>query len=144
MPRLGALRRQDYAVPRDDAQAVAWFRKAAAQGKSIDFNTSHARSAFAGVQWVIESGKDYKVERMSGDVRPGGVLSGRIVGSRGKTSWTFDFDLTLPEQDAAAGLSCKWPASLRRRLRRQPLPRQGHFRDNAPMPSPLHHARSHR
>ena len=44
---------------------------------------------------------------MSGDLKPGSVLSGRIVGSRGKTSFTFDFELTLPMKDAAAGMSCK-------------------------------------
>jgi hypothetical protein len=43
---------------------------------------------------------------MSGEVKPGGMLSGRIVGARGKTSWSLDFDLKLPARDAAAGLSC--------------------------------------
>ena len=75
--------------------------------KSIDFNTNHAKSPLAGVQWSLEPQKDFKVEKMSGDLKPGGALSGRIVGSRGKTSFTFDFELTLPMKDAAAGMSCK-------------------------------------
>jgi TPR repeat protein len=75
--------------------------------KSIDLNTNHAKSPLAGIQWVVESPKDFKVEKMAGDVKPGGRLSGRIVGSRAKTSWNLDFDVTLPAKDAAAGLSCK-------------------------------------
>lgn len=43
---------------------------------------------------------------MTGEIRPGAVLSGKIVGSRGSTSWNLDFDVTLPAMDAAAGMSC--------------------------------------
>jgi hypothetical protein len=75
--------------------------------KSIDLNTNHAKSPLAGVQWVVESPKDFKVEKMTGDIKPGGTLSGKIVGSRSKTSFTFDFELNLPAKDAAAGMSCK-------------------------------------
>ncbi len=74
--------------------------------KSIDFNTSHAKSAISGVQWVVEAPKDFKVEKLSGKLEPGGTLSGRIVGQRAKTSWTIDFDLNLPTKDSAAGISC--------------------------------------
>lgn len=79
----------------------------AAAVKSIDFNSNHAKSPVAGVQWVVEAPKDFKVEKMTGDIKAGGLLSGRIVGSRGKTAWNFDFDVTLPAKDAAAGMSCK-------------------------------------
>jgi hypothetical protein len=58
------------------------------------------------VQWVVEAPKDYRVERMTGEIKPGAVLSGKIVGSRGNTSWNLDFDVTLPATDAAAGMSC--------------------------------------
>ena len=78
----------------------------AAAVKAIDFNTNHAKSPLAGVQWVVEAPKDFKVERMTGEIRPGAMLSGKIVGSRGNTSWNLDFDVTLPAQDAAAGMSC--------------------------------------
>ena len=78
----------------------------AAAVKSIDLNTSHARSPLAGVQRIVEAPKDLKVEKMTGDVGPGGTLSGRMVGSLDKTTFTFDFDVTLPARDAAAGLSC--------------------------------------
>ncbi|HEV3239955.1 MAG TPA: tetratricopeptide repeat protein [Casimicrobiaceae bacterium] len=79
---------------------------AAAAVKSIDLSTNHAKAVLAGVQWVVESPTDFKVEKMSGDIRPGGTLAGKIVGSRGKTTWNFEFDVTLPTRDAAAGMSC--------------------------------------
>ncbi|MFO1323979.1 MAG: tetratricopeptide repeat protein [Burkholderiales bacterium] len=74
--------------------------------KAIDFNSNHAKSAMAGLQRVFESPGDFKVERMTGEFRPGAPLSGKIVGSRGKTSWNLDFAVTLPLKDAAAGMSC--------------------------------------
>lgn len=78
----------------------------AAAVKSIDFSTEHARAALAGVQWVVKSPPDFHVDKMSGDIRPGGTLAGRIVGARGKTTWNFEFDVTLPTKEAAAGMSC--------------------------------------
>jgi TPR repeat protein len=74
---------------------------------SIDFSTNHAKSPMAGVQWVIESPKDFKVEKMTGEAAPGGRVAGRIVGSRAKSTWTLDFDLGLPTKEAAAGMACK-------------------------------------
>lgn len=43
---------------------------------------------------------------MTGDTKPGGTLSGKIVGSRDKTAFAFDFELNLPAKDAAAGMRC--------------------------------------
>lgn len=74
--------------------------------KSIDVNTNHARSPMAGLQRVAQSPKDFKVEKMTGEIKPGSMLGGRIVGGMGMTKWTFDFDVTLPEKDAAAGMTC--------------------------------------
>jgi hypothetical protein len=74
--------------------------------KSIDFSTNNAKSVLAGVQWVVESPKDFKVEKMTGEVKPEAMLSGRIVGARGKTTWNLEFDVKLPAKDAAAGMSC--------------------------------------
>ncbi len=74
--------------------------------KSIDLNTNHARTPLAGIQWVVESPKDFKVEKMAGEVTPGGKLTGKIIGGRAKTTWNLDFDVTLPMKDAAAGMSC--------------------------------------
>jgi TPR repeat protein len=80
---------------------------AASAVKSIDLNTNHARSPMAGIQRVVEASKDFKVEKMTGDIKPGGTLSGKIVGNLDKTEFTFDFELSLPAKDAAAGMSCK-------------------------------------
>ena len=44
---------------------------------------------------------------MTGDIKPSGTLSGKIVGNLDKTAFTFDFELNLPAKDAAAGMSCK-------------------------------------
>jgi uncharacterized protein len=74
--------------------------------KSIDLNTNHAKAGVPGIQWVVESPKDFKVDKMAGDIKPGGALTGKIVGARGKTTWNLDLDVTLPAKDAAAGLSC--------------------------------------
>ncbi|MCC6197488.1 MAG: hypothetical protein IT518_23805 [Burkholderiales bacterium] len=37
----------------------------------------------------------------------GGNVSCKATGNRGKTSFTLEFDVTLPAKDAAAGMSCK-------------------------------------
>ena len=78
----------------------------AAAVKSIDLNTNHARSPMAGIQRVVQAPRDFKVEKMSGEVKPGGALSGKIAGSLDKTTFAFDFELNLPTKDAAAGMSC--------------------------------------
>ena len=78
----------------------------AAAVKSIDMSTNHAKSPLAGIQWVVESPKDFKVAKMAGDVKPGAMLTGKIVGSRSKTSWNLEFDVKLPDKDAAAGMTC--------------------------------------
>jgi TPR repeat protein len=75
--------------------------------KSIDLNTNHAKSPMAGIQRVVEAPKDFKVEKMSGEIKPSGTLSGRIVGNLDKTAFTFDFDVNLPAKEAAAGMDCK-------------------------------------
>jgi uncharacterized protein len=74
--------------------------------KSIDLNTNHAKSSMAGIQRVVEAPRDFKVEKMTGDIKPGGTLSGKIVGNLDKTAFAFDFELNLPAKDAAAGMSC--------------------------------------
>jgi uncharacterized protein len=80
---------------------------AAAAVKSIDLNTNHAKSPLAGIQRGIEAPRDFKVEKMTGEVKAGGTLSGKIAGSLDKTSFTFDFDVNLPAKEAAAGMTCK-------------------------------------
>lgn len=74
--------------------------------QSIDLNTNHSRSPMAGIQRVLQAPRDFKVERMTGEVKPDGPLSGKISGGIDKTAFTFEFDLSLPSKDAAAGMSC--------------------------------------
>jgi hypothetical protein len=74
--------------------------------KSIDVHANHAKSTFLGIQTVVEAPKDFKVEKISGEVIPGGALSGRIVGSAGKTTFNLDFNVTLPAKEASAGIGC--------------------------------------
>jgi len=78
----------------------------AAAVKSIDLNTNHAKAPMAGIQRVVQALRDFKVEKMAGDVKPGGALSGKIAGNLDKTTFTFDFEFNLPTTDAAAGMSC--------------------------------------
>jgi hypothetical protein len=79
---------------------------AASAIKSIDLNTNHAKSPMAGIQRLLEAPKGFKVEKMTGDIKPGGTLSGKIVGNIDKTALTFDFELSLPVKQAAAGMGC--------------------------------------
>jgi hypothetical protein len=74
--------------------------------KSIDINTNHAKSPMVGIQRVVEAPRDFKVEKMAGEVKAGGTLSGKVSGSLDKTSFTFDFDVNLPAKEAAAGMGC--------------------------------------
>jgi hypothetical protein len=80
--------------------------------KSVEFWMNHADSPMLGRQWVLDLPKDkeLKVEKVSGDLKLGGKLAGRVTG--GKTSdglpysWDIEFDLLLPAKSAASGASC--------------------------------------
>ena len=51
-----------------------------------------------------------KVEKLSGALKPGGRLAGRITGGKVsdglKYEWQIDFDLALPAKSAAGGMTC--------------------------------------
>jgi hypothetical protein len=51
-----------------------------------------------------------KIEKLSGDLKIGGRLAGKITGAKKEGeqpySWDVDFDLALPAKAAAAGPSC--------------------------------------
>jgi hypothetical protein len=80
--------------------------------RSVEMSFNHASSILLGRQWVFELPKDkeLKIEKLSGDLRPGGRLAGRVTGGKKSDgldySWQIDFDLRLPEKPAAAGPSC--------------------------------------
>lgn len=76
----------------------------------LDLNLTHAKSAMAGAQWVVRAPKEFKVERIAGEVKAGGKLAGRITGGRTSDgrpyAWDLAFDVTLPAIEAASGISC--------------------------------------
>ena len=82
--------------------------------KSVEIGFKHADAESLGPQeqWVLNLPKDkeIKMEKLTGELKPGGTLSGKITGalkSDGKKfSWDIDFEMTLPEKAAAAGPGC--------------------------------------
>ena len=61
--------------------------------------------------WVADGSndKEVKAEKLSGDLRPGGKLSGRMTGTGSawgtSYSWAADFDLRLPQESSTAGMN---------------------------------------
>lgn len=88
---------------------------AAGAVKSIEISFHHANAKSLLMyqdQWVLEFPKDkgLKIEKLSGDLKPGGTLSGRITGELKSQDKPFtvslDFQIKLPEKAAAAGPGC--------------------------------------
>jgi hypothetical protein len=84
----------------------------AAAVKSVEMSMNHASGPLLGRQWVFElpRDKEFKIEKLSGDLKLGGSLAGRVTGGKLsdqlKYSWQIDFDLPLPEKAAGAGPGC--------------------------------------
>jgi hypothetical protein len=79
--------------------------------KSIEVSMNDASNIMTSRQWVADLPKDkwMKIEKLSGDLKAGSRLSGRITGAQksdGDYSFQADFDVTLPAKDAAAGPGC--------------------------------------
>ena len=80
--------------------------------KEVSMETSHAASPMLQQSWVLDypAEKDVKVVKLAGDPKPGGRLSGKLTGSKKEQDRQFafdaDFDVQLPQKQAAAGLSC--------------------------------------
>ena len=80
--------------------------------RDVEAGVSHASSPMLSQSWVFSPGdKALKIEKLSGDLKPGGRLAGRIVVKKtldqGQVyAFEADFDVTLPKRAAAAGLSC--------------------------------------
>jgi hypothetical protein len=87
---------------------------APAEVKSVEIAFKHADAEFLGPQeqWVLNLPKDkeIKIEKLTGELKQGGTLSGKITGalnSEGKKfSWDIDFEMMLPDKVAAAGPGC--------------------------------------
>lgn len=78
----------------------------AAAVKSIRLNTNHAKALSVGIQWTVKSPKDFKVQRLTGEIKPQGTLAGKITGSWRNTTFNLDFNVALPAKDAATGMLC--------------------------------------
>ena len=80
--------------------------------KSVEVAVNHSASPMLSRQWVFEQPKDkeLKIEKLSGSLKLGGRLSGRITGGKKSDgldySWQADFDMALPQKGAAAGPGC--------------------------------------
>jgi len=80
--------------------------------RSVEFWMADSESPLLARQWVLElpKDKDLKFEKLSGDLKPGGRLAGRVTGGRTSDekpySWDISFELTLPAQSALAGMGC--------------------------------------
>ena len=82
--------------------------------KSVEIAFKHATVLDLGTQdqWVLEPAKDkqIKVEKLSGDLKKGGKLAGKITGAiaghKPPFNWDIEFDLTLPQKAAGAGPGC--------------------------------------
>ncbi len=86
---------------------------AAASVKSVETGIDVAGSPFHGRNWVFDLPKDkdvLKIEKLSGELKPGGKLTGRITGGKLsdglKYSWEADFDFRLPAKSAFGGVGC--------------------------------------
>jgi hypothetical protein len=84
----------------------------AAAVKSVEVSANDGSSPL-GLQDVFElpaHKANLKVEKLSGDLKAGGRLAGKITGSKTVDqvpySWDVDFDLALPAKGAAAGPGC--------------------------------------
>ena len=84
----------------------------AAAVKSVEVSMSLAGSPMLQRQWVfaLPKDKELKIEKLDGTLAAGGRISGRFTGGTTsdllKYSWQVDFDLAVPEKEAAAGAGC--------------------------------------
>lgn len=85
-----------------------------ATAKSVEIGFTHATVPDLGTQdqWVLEPAKDkqIKIEKLAGELKRGGKLTGKITGAiaghKPPFNWDLEFDLTLPQNVAAAGPGC--------------------------------------
>ena len=81
--------------------------------KLVEMAVDVAGSPFLGWQNTFDLPKDkavVNIEKLSGDLKIGGKLSGRITGGKmsdgKKYSWDADFDMNLPKKGAFGGQGC--------------------------------------
>ena len=82
--------------------------------KNVELGFKHATVMDLGVQdqWVFDPTKDkqIKFETLSGDLKKGGKLTGKVTGAiankKPPFNWDLTFDLVLPQRAAGAGPGC--------------------------------------
>jgi hypothetical protein len=82
--------------------------------KSVEIGFAHATVLSLGPQeqWVLEpaSDKQIKIESLTGELKRGGKLSGKITGAiagqKPAFNWDLQFDLVLPQRTAGASPGC--------------------------------------
>jgi hypothetical protein len=82
--------------------------------KLLEMRVTVGSSPLLGFQNTFDLSKDktvVNIEKLSGDLRLGGNLAGRITGGRmsdgKKYSWEADFDMKLPAKTAFGGQGCQ-------------------------------------
>jgi len=80
--------------------------------KNVEIGFKHATEMNLGPQdqWVFDPAKDkqIKFEALTGELKKGGKLSGKVTGAVAgkKFNWDLQFDLVLPQRAAGAGPGC--------------------------------------
>lgn len=82
--------------------------------KSVEIGFKHATEMNLGTQdqWVLDPAKDkqIKIEALTGDLKPGGKLAGKITGAiagrKPAFDWDLQFDFVLPLRSAGGGPGC--------------------------------------
>jgi len=80
--------------------------------KSVEMSLNDSSSPMLGRQWVFDlpADKALKIQKLSGNLKLGGRLAGKITGGKKSDeldySWDIVFDVALPAKAAAAGPSC--------------------------------------
>lgn len=82
--------------------------------KNIEISFKHATVANLGPQdqWVFDaaSDKQIKFDALSGELKKGGKLTGKVTGAiagqKPPFNWDLQFDLVLPQRAAGAGPGC--------------------------------------
>jgi len=79
--------------------------------KEIGIKATHAKLTDPSMWGVVMQSESFKVEKLSGELKPGAPFAARIVASPtpirgGKTSFSAEFDVLLPAKDA------NWPRSV--------------------------------
>jgi len=81
--------------------------------KTVEFDLTDASNPMLSQTWLFDfpKDKDLKFEKLSGEVKPGGKLTGRATGKKKRDDgmlydWQIDFDVTLPARAAGGGMGC--------------------------------------